>query len=85
MATKALRRPARRPHEIHKPNGSVHPRVQKVGPDHFGIIAVDCAKARSKWMFADFYGNVIIGSTELDHTKPALKAASEPGRLRDNG
>ena len=77
MATKALRRPARRPHEIHKPNGSVHPRVQKVGPDHFGIVSVDCAKTRSKWMFADFYGNVLIGPTELHHAKPALQAASE--------
>jgi transposase len=77
MASKAPRRPPRRPHEIHKPNGSVHPRVQKVGPEHFGIVAVDCAKARSKWMFADFYGNVLIGPTEVDHTKPALQAAAE--------
>lgn len=77
MATKSPRRPARRPHEIHKPNGSVHPRVQKVGPEHFGIVSVDCAKARSKWMFADFYGNVLIGPTELDHTKPAFGAAAE--------
>ena len=81
MATKAPRRPGRRPHEIHKPNGSVHPRVQKVGPEHFGIVAVDCAKARSKWMLADFYGNVIIGPTELDHAKPALRAAADQIRL----
>lgn len=77
MATKAPRRLTRRPHEIHKPNGSVHPRVQKVGPEHFGIVAVDCAKARSKWMFADFYGNVLTPPTELDHLKPAIKAAAE--------
>ena len=77
MAIKTPRRPARRPHEIHKPNGSVHPRVQKVGPEHFGIVSVDCAKARSKWMFADFYGNVLIGPTEVEHAKPALKAAAE--------
>lgn len=77
MATKAPRRPARRPHEIHKPNGSIHPRVQKVGPEHFGIVAVDCAKARSKWMLADFYGNVLIGPTELDHARPALRAAAD--------
>ncbi len=76
MATKAPRRPTRRPHEIHKPNGSVHPRVQKVGPDHFAIVSVDCAKARSKWMMADFYGNVLISPTEIDHVKPALQAAS---------
>jgi transposase len=77
MATKAPRRPARRPHEIHKPNGSLHPRVQKVGPEHFGIVAVDCAKARSKWMLADFYGNVLIGPTELGHNRPTLQAAAE--------
>jgi transposase len=81
MATKAPRRPARRPHEIHKPNGSVHPRVQKVGPDHFGIIAVDCAKARSKWMFADFYGKVLIAPSELDHTKTAFTSAAQ--RIRE--
>jgi hypothetical protein len=77
MATHApaQRRRTRRPHEIHKPNGSVHPRVQKVGPEHFGIVAVDCAKARSKWMLADFYGNVIIPPAELPHTKPSLQQA----------
>ena len=75
MATKAPRRPTRRAHEIHKPNGSVHPRVQKVGPQHFGIVAVDCAKARSKWMLADFYGNVLVPPTEVEHDKPSLKVA----------
>lgn len=77
MATKSPRRPARRPHEIHRPNGSIHPRVQKVGPEHFGIVAVDCAKARSKWLFADFYANVLIPPTVLEHTRPALQAAIE--------
>jgi hypothetical protein len=32
---------------IHKPKGLLHPRVQKVSPEHFGIVAIDCAKARS--------------------------------------
>ena len=40
----------RRPDVLQKPRGVIHPRVQKVGPEHFGIVAVDCAKARSKWM-----------------------------------
>ena len=52
-----------------KPSGSLHPRVQKVGPEHFGIVAVDCAKARSKWMLADFYGSILIPPTEVEHTK----------------
>ena len=43
-------RRSRRYLTIVKPSGSLHPRVQKVGPEHFGIVAVDCAKARSKWM-----------------------------------
>src|SRR4051812_22475709 len=83
MATQASarQRRTRRTHEIHKPNGSVHPRVQKVGPEHFGIVAVDCAKTRSKWMFADFYGNVLIPPTEVGHTKLALQAAA--ARLRE--
>ena len=75
MATKASRRPLRRAHEIHKPNGSVHPRVQKLGPQHFGIVAVDCAKARSKWMLADFYGNVLVPPTEVEHARPTIRAA----------
>jgi hypothetical protein len=41
------RRP-RRPISVAKPSGSIHPRVQQVGPERFGIVAVDCAKARSK-------------------------------------
>jgi hypothetical protein len=30
-----------------KPSGIVMPRVQAVGPEHFGIISVNCAKDRS--------------------------------------
>ncbi|MGC8639196.1 MAG: hypothetical protein ACP5XB_04880 [Isosphaeraceae bacterium] len=54
---------------VAKPSGSLHPRVQKVGPEHFGIVAVDCAKARSKWMLADFYGNILIPPTVVEHNK----------------
>src|SRR5262249_23223377 len=67
------RRPARRrPASVAKPSGSIHPRVQQVGPEHFGIVAVDCAKARSKWMLTDFYGNILIGPTVVEHTRPGL-------------
>src|ERR1700720_1573192 len=66
----------RRPDVLQKARGVVHPRVQKVGPEHFGIVAVDCAKARSKWMLADFDGNVLIPPTELSHSKPALQATA---------
>jgi transposase len=68
---------SRRPEVLQKPRGTFHPRVQKVGPEHFGIVAVDCAKARSKWMLADFYGNVLIPPTLVEHNQHALGAAIE--------
>jgi transposase len=70
---RAARRP-RRPAVVAKPSGSIHPRVQDVGPEHFAIVAVDCAKARSKWMLTDFYGNIFIGPTDVDHTRRGLDA-----------
>jgi hypothetical protein len=41
------RRPAQVIH-LGKPQGILAPRVQAVGPEHFGIVAVDPAKARSQ-------------------------------------
>ncbi len=60
---------------LQKPRGLVHPRVQLVGPEHFGIVCVDCAKARSKWMLTDFYGNVLLPPTEVAHNRVELQAA----------
>src|SRR3989475_5429864 len=60
---------------LQKPRGVIHPRVQKVGPEHFGIVSVDCAKARSKWMLADFYGKVLIPPSEVAHNRVELAAA----------
>src|SRR4249920_2577096 len=57
---------------VHKPHGVIQPRVQKVGPEHFGILSVDCAKARFKWMLCDFYGNVLIPPTTVEHNRPEL-------------
>src|SRR5437763_6115746 len=65
----------RRPDVLHKPRGVIHPRVQKVGPEHFGVVAVDCAKARSKWMLADFYGNVLVPPTIVEHDRAGFDAA----------
>src|SRR5262245_5530305 len=70
---RTARRPRRRS-TVAKPSGSIHPRVQGVGPEHFGVVAVDCAKARSKWMLTDFYGNIFIGPTDVDHTRRGLDA-----------
>lgn len=58
-----------------KPSGSLHPRVVAVGPEHFGIAAVDCAKARSKWMLADFYGRILVPPTEVEHTRKGFQNA----------
>jgi hypothetical protein len=56
MATKhKARRSGGRPVDrLGKPGGVIQPRVEAVGPRHFGIAAVDCGKARSKWMLCDF-------------------------------
>jgi transposase len=60
---------------LQKPRGVIHPRVQKVGPEHFGIVSVDCAKARSKWMLTDFYGTVHVPPIEVEHNQIAFQAA----------
>ena len=78
MATMSRRRRRRRSARyelIAKPSGSLHPRVQKAAPEHFGIVAVDCAKARSKWMLADFYGRILVPPTPVDHTRLGFQQA----------
>ena len=60
---------------LQKPQGVLTPRVQAVGPERFGILAFDCAKARSRYLFADFYGRVLLEPTTLAHTRGAFEAA----------
>ncbi len=76
-STRTRRRPSsRRPSaSVGKPRGVLHPRVQQVGPEHFGILCFDCAKARSKLLLADFYGRVLIPPTTVAHNRPDLDAA----------
>ena len=74
------RRKARR-YVLQKPRGVIHPRVQAVGPEHFGILCADCAKARSKIMLADFYGRVLIEPTTVTHDRFGLDTAVQS--LRD--
>jgi transposase len=62
-------------HALHKPRGVIHPRVQAVGPEHFAFLCVDCAKARSKIMLADFYGRVVLEPTTVDHNKAGFENA----------
>ena len=47
-----------------------------MGPERFGIVAVDCAKARSKWMLCDFYGKVLIPPTIVEHHRAGLQLAT---------
>jgi transposase len=46
-----------------------------VGPEHFGVVAVDCAKARSKWMLCDFYGKMLVPPRIVEHQRAALQLA----------
>lgn len=76
MATRprSKKRRTSRSYVIHKPHGTLSPRVQSVGPEHFGVVSVDCAKVRSKWMLADFYGHVLVPPTVVEHASPGLQA-----------
>jgi transposase len=65
---------------LHKPRGKLHPRVEAVGPQRFGVVAVDPANQRSDWMLADFYGKVLVEPMSVDHTRGGLQLALE--RLR---
>ena len=81
MATKRKRRNSRKKRtngtaQLGKPNGIIQPRVEKVGPQHFGVVAVDCAKARSKWMLCDFYGKVLVPPTEVEHARMQMQLAT---------
>lgn len=60
---------------VHKPQGTLQPRVQRVGPEHFGIVAVDCGKDKSRWMFCDFYGRVLLEPADLIHSRGTFEIA----------
>src|SRR5262249_47204933 len=61
--------------DLQKPTGQLTPRVQAVGPERFGLVCFDCAKHRSRYFLADFYGKVLIAPTSLEHGQGALQAA----------
>lgn len=75
---------------VQKPNGVLHPRVQKVGPERFGIVCVDVGKAKSDWMLCDFYGKILVEPSEVVHTRCGfdlaivqLREALSKHRIRD--
>lgn len=77
MQARHRRRPARPVSVDHlgQPRGLLSARVQAVGPEHFGIVAVDPAKRRSNWMLADFYGRVLVKPTVVAHRRDAFDDA----------
>src|SRR6266849_7497613 len=78
MATSRTRprsSPRRPSASVGKPRGVLHPRVQLVGPEHLGIVCFDCAKARSKFLLANFYGHVLIPPTVVAHNRQGLDEA----------
>ena len=84
------KRKGRKTFVLQKPNGELTTRVQKVGAEHFGIVAVDCAKARSRWLLADFYGKVLIEPASVTHSQgnfhaliDRLRQAMRTHELRD--
>src|ERR1700724_127212 len=60
-----------------KPQGNFHDRVQAVGPEHFGIIAVDPAKRRSTVMATDFYGTILVKPFTVTQSRPSLELMVE--------
>jgi len=65
-------------------------RVRRVGPERFGILAVDSAKKRFAVLLTDFYGRTLMDVLEVDNTGPALdglvielKAQCERHGLKD--
>jgi hypothetical protein len=79
MATKSKKRrfTGSKRRFVGKPTGQIQERVQAVGPERFGIVAVDCAKRRSKWMLCNFYGKVLIEPTGVEHTSGGLRAMTQ--------
>jgi transposase len=77
VSTHSHRRSSRRtaPVSVGKLSGVLHPRVQQVGPEQFGIVCFDCHKTSSKFLLADFYGRYLIPPTEVAHNRPDLDAA----------
>ena len=56
-----------------RPSGQIQERVKAAGPEHFGVVRVDCAKDRSQWIVADFNGRIIIPPTVVEHQKNQIQ------------
>jgi hypothetical protein len=45
---------------------------RRSGLEHFAVVSFDCAKARSKFIVADFYGNILVHFTVVEHNRPNM-------------
>jgi len=71
----------RRRQSVQKPNGTISKRVKKAGADRFAIVCIDPAKHRSEWMMADYFGNVLLEPSTLEHGVPHFAIAAR--RIRE--
>jgi transposase len=74
-SVRSRRRKAGHTGYLQNPNGRRTPRVQAVGPEHFALVCFDCAKARSRYLLADFYGTVYLEPTTVPYTRGDFAAA----------
>ena len=83
MATKFTKRKSTRSKKrfIGKPTGQIQERVRAATPECFGVVSVDCAKRRSKWMLCNFYGKVLVEPTTVEHSAAGLQAMTQ--RIRE--
>ena len=65
---------------VQKRSNALEPRVQRVGPDRFGILAVDPAKHRFSLCLANFYAKVLAAPFVVENTRSALEALPDTVR-----
>ena len=66
--------PTRRHSIAPPPTGELAARVRQVGVERFAFVCVDPAKHRSRWMMADFLGQVLLPPATVEHSAGALQA-----------
>lgn len=66
---------SRSPARVSSAGSQLGARVEAAGPERFGVVAVDCAKASSRWRLANFYGRLLIPPTTLPHRRDDCDAA----------
>jgi len=74
-AKSTRRKNGRKRQSVQKPNGTISGRVRKAGADKFAIVCIDPAKHRSEWMMADYFGNVLLEPSTLEHEVPHFAIA----------